>query len=84
MDSVVRLALQRSLGPGFRLDRELGGGGMSEVHLATDLSLGRQVVVKVLPAELSAGASADRFRRVYANGDVPEQPAIRYQSDHGD
>ena len=36
---------------------------MSEVYLASDLSLGRQVVVKVLPAELSAAASADRFRR---------------------
>src|SRR5688500_10307252 len=63
MDPVVRLALQRSLGPGFRLDRELVGGGMAEVYLASDISLGRQVVVKVLPAELSAAASVERFRR---------------------
>ena len=63
MDPALREALQRSLGPGFRIDRELGGGGMSKVFLATDLSLDRQVVVKVLPAELSAAASVDRFRR---------------------
>jgi len=63
MDPALREALQRSLGPGFRIDRELGGGGMSKVILATDLSLDRQVVVKVLPAELSAAASVDRFRR---------------------
>ena len=62
MDPVVRLALQRSLGPGFRIDRELGGGGMSEVLLATDLSLDRQVVVKVLPAEVSAAANAEMKR----------------------
>src|SRR5262245_9545643 len=36
---------------------------MSVVYLATDLSLDRQVVVKVLAPELSAGVSAARFRR---------------------
>jgi hypothetical protein len=46
-----------------RLDQELGGGGMSRLFLATDLALDRQVVVKVLSAELSAGVSGARFRR---------------------
>ena len=36
---------------------------MSRVFLATDLTLDRQVVVKVLSLEMSAGVSADRFRR---------------------
>jgi serine/threonine-protein kinase len=56
-------ALQRALGAGIRIERELGGGGMSRVFLATDLSLDRQVVIKVLSTDLSAGLSADRFRR---------------------
>jgi TolB-like protein len=59
----MRDALQRTLGTGIRLERELGGGGMSSVYLATDLSLDRQIVVKVLPAEFSAGVRADRFRQ---------------------
>ena len=63
MDSSLSDALQRSIGPGFRVERELGGGGMSRVFLATDLSLDRQVVIKVLSPELAEGVSAERFRR---------------------
>ncbi len=55
--------LQEVLGPGFVVERELGGGGMSRVFVARDLSLGRDVVVKVLPASLAATVSAERFRR---------------------
>jgi eukaryotic-like serine/threonine-protein kinase len=55
--------LQASLGTGYTIDRELGGGGMSRVFIATDVSLGRRVVVKVLPAELAADVSVERFRR---------------------
>ena len=55
--------IHRALAATYRIDRELGGGGMSRVYVATDLSLARQVVVKVLAPELSAGVSAARFRR---------------------
>ncbi|MGH7618945.1 MAG: serine/threonine-protein kinase, partial [Gemmatimonadaceae bacterium] len=55
--------LQASLGTGYTIDRELSGGGMSRVFMATDVSLGRRVVVKVLPAELVADVSLERFRR---------------------
>jgi serine/threonine-protein kinase len=55
--------LQRTLGDGYRVDRELGGGGMSRVFVAHDLSLDRDVVIKVLSGEATAGVSADRFRR---------------------
>jgi len=43
------------LGDTHRLEKELGGGGMSRVFLATELRLGRKVVIKVLPREMAAG-----------------------------
>jgi len=55
--------LQAALGTAYRLERELGGGGMSRVYVATELALGRKVVVKVLPPEMGAGLNAERFRR---------------------
>src|SRR5262245_14946028 len=55
--------LQTALGQDYRLERELGGGGMSRVFLAEEKRLGRRVVVKVLNPELAAGVSADRFER---------------------
>lgn len=51
------------LGSAYRIERELGGGGMSRVFLATEVALGRPVAVKVLPPELSQGVSQERFRR---------------------
>ncbi len=63
MTDTLQDSLQQALGTGFRLDRELGGGGMSRVFVAHDLSLGRDVVVKVLSAESTSGLSGDRFRR---------------------
>ena len=55
--------VQRTLGTGYTVERELGGGGMSRVFVAHDTALGRRVVVKVLPPELAASVSIDRFRR---------------------
>jgi len=59
----LRERLQTALGDSYRIERELGGGGMSRVFLAQEVRLGRQVVVKVLPPELAAGVSAERFER---------------------
>jgi Tol biopolymer transport system component len=55
--------LEHILGEGFRVERELGGGGMSRVFLVHDESLDRPIVVKVLPPELAAGLSTERFKR---------------------
>jgi eukaryotic-like serine/threonine-protein kinase len=55
--------LQAALGDGYRVEKELGGGGMSRVFVATETALERQVVVKVLPVDLAAGLSIERFRR---------------------
>ena len=63
LTSDLQNQLQETLEPDYRIDRELGGGGMSRVFVATELELDRQVVVKVLPPELAAGVNSDRFRR---------------------
>lgn len=59
----LRATLQRTLGDLYNFDRELQGGAMSRVFVAMDRQLGREVVVKVLPPEVAAELSADRFRR---------------------
>lgn len=59
----LRDQLQAALGEAYIVDRELGGGGMSRVFVATETALGRQVVVKVLPGEMLGQVSADRFKR---------------------
>ena len=55
--------LRAALGANYRIERELGGGGMSRVFLADDLALDRPVVIKLLHPELAAGVNADRFKR---------------------
>ena len=55
--------LRTALAPAYDIERELTGAGMSRVFVATDKSLGRRVVVKVLPPELTAGVNRERFRR---------------------
>jgi tetratricopeptide (TPR) repeat protein len=55
--------LQAALGGQYRIERELGGGGMSRVFVAEDLGLGRRIVLKVLPPELAGAISPERFQR---------------------
>ena len=55
--------LRTALGDNYVLERELTGSGMSRVFVATEKSLNRQVVVKVLPPDLAAGVNRERFRR---------------------
>lgn len=55
--------LQEALGAAYRIERELGGGGMSRVFVAHEVALARRVVVKVLRDDVLEGVSRERFRR---------------------
>jgi serine/threonine-protein kinase len=55
--------LQRTVSASYDIERELSGGGMSRVFVATERALGRRVVIKVLPPDLAAGVNIERFRR---------------------
>ncbi len=57
--SAERLA--RSLSDRYRIDRELGRGGMATVYLAEDTRHHRKVAIKVLHPELSAVIGPERF-----------------------
>ncbi len=59
----LKARLQVALGDAYRIERELGGGGMSRVFLAEERALGRKVVIKVLPPDMALGVNAERFRR---------------------
>lgn len=63
MGDDVLQQLESALGDDYRIERELGGGGMAYVFLAEELRLGRRVVVKVVKPTLGASVSADRFER---------------------
>jgi serine/threonine-protein kinase len=72
----LRNDLEAALGQQYTFERELGGGGMSRVFLATDAALGRKVVVKVLAPELGAGVSVERFQREIRLAAQLQHPAI--------
>src|SRR5688572_1879730 len=59
----IREELQRTLSGAYTLERELGGGGMSQVFLAEETALGRRVVVKVLPPGRTGDVNIERFKR---------------------
>jgi len=47
--------------PRYRIERELGVGGMATVYLAHDVKHERDVAIKVLKRDLAAMIGADRF-----------------------
>jgi serine/threonine-protein kinase len=55
--------LLSALGGSYTIERELTGGGMALVFVGEDHDLERKVVIKILPPELAASVSAERFRR---------------------
>ena len=59
MNAIERL--KAALFDRYRIERELGAGGMATVYLAEDFKHERKVAVKVLKPELAAVLGADRF-----------------------
>jgi serine/threonine protein kinase len=53
--------LNAALSDRYRIERELGQGGMATVYLAHDIKHDRQVAIKVLRPELAAVIGAERF-----------------------
>ncbi len=47
----------------YKIEREVGQGGMAHVYLAHDIKHDRQVAIKVLRPDLSEGIGKDRFLR---------------------
>ncbi len=83
-DASARLAA--SIADRYRLERELGQGGMATVYLARDLKHERAVAIKVLKPELGAVLGAERFLkeiRTTANLQHPHLLAL-YDSGEAD
>ncbi len=59
MDPITRL--NAALEGRYRIESELGEGGMATVYLADDLKHERKVALKVLKPELAAVVGAERF-----------------------
>ncbi len=55
--------LRTALGDRYRIERELGAGGMATVYLATDLRQPRSVALKVMRPELASLSGPGRFLR---------------------
>jgi serine/threonine-protein kinase len=55
--------LTAALADRYRIERELGAGGMATVYLAEDVKHQRKVAVKVLRADLAASLGPERFLR---------------------
>ena len=61
--SDLRDQLENALSGTYALGKELSGGGMSRVFVATETALDRQIVVKILPHDAASSVSAERFGR---------------------
>ena len=64
------------VGERYRIERELGHGGMATVYLAEDLREGRQVAVKVLRREITGIFGSGRFAREIRILERLRHPAI--------
>ena len=58
MTDELTTRLSAALGATYAIERELGGGGMSRLFLARDIVLKRQVVIKILPPDLTSEMGA--------------------------
>jgi Tol biopolymer transport system component/tRNA A-37 threonylcarbamoyl transferase component Bud32 len=76
--------LRASLADRYRIERELGQGGMATVYLAQDLKHNRKVAIKVLKPELAAVLGADRFVQEIQTTAALQHPHILPLFDSGE
>ena len=80
--SITRLVA--ALADRYRIERELGAGGMATVYLAHDLRHDRKVAIKVLRPELAAVIGAGRFLREIKTIATLQHPHILGLIDSGE
>jgi Tol biopolymer transport system component len=76
--------LAAALGSSYRIERQLGQGGMATVFLAHDLKHDRKVAVKVLRPDLAAVIGAERFLREIKTIATLQHPHILGLIDSGE
>ncbi|MEP6745169.1 MAG: serine/threonine-protein kinase, partial [Gemmatimonadota bacterium] len=80
-ENVARLSA--ALSDRYRIERELGQGGMATVYLAQDLKHKRKVALKVLKPELAAVLGAERFVQEITTTAALQHPHILPLFDSG-
>ncbi len=69
----------------YLIERQIGSGGMADVYLATDQSLGRKVAIKILSDRYARDAAfVERFRREAAAAASLRHPNIVTVYDRGE
>ncbi len=63
MNEALISRLQAAIGDAYLIEREFASGGQSRLFLASDTTLPRKVVVKLLPPEMGGDVEAERFKR---------------------
>jgi formylglycine-generating enzyme required for sulfatase activity len=80
----LRDRLAAALADRYRIEREVGAGGMATVYLAQDLKHNRNVALKVLRPELAAALGGERFLREIEIAAQIEHPHVLTLIDSGD
>jgi eukaryotic-like serine/threonine-protein kinase len=76
--------LSAALADRYRIERELGAGGMATVYLAHDLKHDREVAIKVLHPDLGAALGGERFLSEIKTTARLQHPHILPLLDSGD
>ena len=84
MEIEIGEGVQAALGDRYRIEREIGRGGMATVYLAEDAKHQRMVALKILHPKLAAAVGPKRFRREIAIAAQLHHPHILPLLDSGD
>ncbi len=72
----LRDRLQAALGSAYRIEQELGGGGMSRVFLAEETALGLGELYEARGDRVNAATYYNKVLDLWKNTDVELQPAV--------